>query len=64
PNTCCFTYISQPVPSHMIQSAYWSSSSCPMPAVILVTRKGKEVCADPEAPWVQKYLQDLQELQE
>ncbi|NXA59025.1 CCL5 protein, partial [Mohoua ochrocephala] len=57
---CCFNYISRPLPRRMIRSAYRTSNSCTTPAVILVTRKGKQVCANPEAPWVQKYLKHLE----
>ncbi|NXB99351.1 CL3L1 protein, partial [Orthonyx spaldingii] len=57
---CCFTYTSRPIPHRMIHSAYMTSSSCSKPAVVLVTRKGREVCADPSAHWVQKYLELLE----
>ncbi|XP_005045548.1 PREDICTED: C-C motif chemokine 3-like [Ficedula albicollis] len=63
PTSCCFSYISRPIPRGMINSAYRSSSSCSLQAVILVTKKGREVCADPKAPWVQKYLEDLELLE-
>ncbi|NWI44126.1 CCL3 protein, partial [Picathartes gymnocephalus] len=63
PTSCCFSYVSRRLPRSMIHSAYWTSTSCSMPAVVLVTRKGIEVCIDPKARWVQKYLEDL-ELQE
>ncbi|NXQ26189.1 CCL5 protein, partial [Alaudala cheleensis] len=59
---CCFSYISRPIPRRMIQSAYKTTSSCPMQAVILVTRRGRKVCADPEAHWVQKHLEHLEPL--
>ncbi|NWR13592.1 CCL3 protein, partial [Emberiza fucata] len=57
--TCCVSYISRPIPLSMISSAYMTSSFCSQPAVILVTRKGREVCADPSAHWVQEYLKHL-----
>ncbi|NXX33006.1 CCL4 protein, partial [Nicator chloris] len=57
PTSCCYTFISRPIPPSMIRSSYRTSNSCPMPAVVLVTRKGREVCADPKADWVQEYLQ-------
>ncbi|NWT64589.1 CCL3 protein, partial [Prunella himalayana] len=61
--SCCFSSISRPIPRRMISSAYRTSSSCTVPAVVLVTRKGMEVCADPKARWVQKYLEDLELLE-
>ncbi|NXB40172.1 CCL3 protein, partial [Eulacestoma nigropectus] len=53
---CCTTYISRPIPLRMISLAYWTSHFCQKPAVVLVTRKGRKVCADPKAHWVQEYL--------
>ncbi|NWI02291.1 CCL4 protein, partial [Tichodroma muraria] len=61
--SCCFVYTSRPIPRSMIRSAYKTSTSCPMQAVVLVTRKGKEVCADPKAHWVQEYLEHLKLLE-
>ncbi|NWT94629.1 CCL3 protein, partial [Urocynchramus pylzowi] len=58
--SCCVSYISQRIPRSMISSAYVTSNTCPMPAVVLVTRKGRKMCADPNARWVQKYLEHLE----
>ncbi|NXV00293.1 CCL4 protein, partial [Cettia cetti] len=63
PISCCYTSISSPIPRSMIHSAYRTSSSCPAQAVVLVTKKGKKVCADPKARWVQKYLKRLELLE-
>ncbi|OXB57636.1 hypothetical protein ASZ78_007031, partial [Callipepla squamata] len=60
PTKCCFTYIQRPVPRNVIASAFTTSSTCRLPAVILVTKKGKEICANPEEPWVQKRLEIFQ----
>ncbi|NWV25587.1 CCL3 protein, partial [Origma solitaria] len=57
---CCFRYISRRVPLSLIHSAYRTSNSCSKPAVVLVTRKGMNVCTDPKAPWVQKYLKHFE----
>ncbi|XP_064275424.1 C-C motif chemokine 3-like [Passer domesticus] len=53
---CCYSYVSRPVPRQLISSAYMTSMSCPRPAVVLITKKGSQLCADPKADWVQKYL--------
>ncbi|NXB04336.1 CCL5 protein, partial [Cnemophilus loriae] len=63
PTSCCFAYASRLLPRSMIHSAYRTSNSCSMPAVVLVTRKGKKVCADPKARWVQEYLEHLELLE-
>ncbi|NXY04998.1 CCL5 protein, partial [Pteruthius melanotis] len=56
PTACCVSYVSRPVPRRSIHSAYLTSNHCSKPAVVLVTRKGREICANPEARWVQEYL--------
>ncbi|XP_009898788.1 C-C motif chemokine 5 [Dryobates pubescens] len=59
PSTCCFKYHPRPVPLSLITSVYTTSSSCAQPGVILVTKK-KELCADPQARWVQARLRHFQ----
>ncbi|NXL76471.1 CCL3 protein, partial [Leptocoma aspasia] len=61
---CCFSYFPRPIPRSMIHSAYRSSPRCTKEAVVLVTRKGKQICADPKAPWVQKYLENMELLEQ
>ncbi|NXC74250.1 CCL3 protein, partial [Anhinga anhinga] len=60
PTTCCFSYQQHPVPRSLVVSAYITGSSCTQPGVILVTKKKKELCADPRLPWVQAHLKRLQ----
>ncbi|NXF79174.1 CCL4 protein, partial [Sclerurus mexicanus] len=60
PISCCFQYVSRRIPRRIITFAYRTSTSCLQPAVVLVTTKGKRVCANPEEDWVQKYLKDLE----
>ncbi|NXK10744.1 CCL3 protein, partial [Herpetotheres cachinnans] len=60
PTACCFSYQQRPVPRSLIASAYITSSSCTQPGVILVTKKKKELCVDPQAPWVQAHLKHFQ----
>ncbi|NXE23884.1 CCL3 protein, partial [Ardeotis kori] len=63
PIACCFRYMQHPIPRSLIESAYTTTSRCAMPAVILVTKKGRELCADPEAAWVQAHLKYLSTLE-
>ncbi|NWV96406.1 CL3L1 protein, partial [Machaerirhynchus nigripectus] len=63
PIACCFSYTSRRLPRSTIRSAYRTSNSCSMPAVVLVTSKGREVCADPKASWVQEHLKHLELLE-
>uniref|UniRef100_A0A8B9TMA3 Chemokine interleukin-8-like domain-containing protein n=1 Tax=Anas platyrhynchos TaxID=8839 RepID=A0A8B9TMA3_ANAPL len=60
PTTCCFSYQQRPVPRSLIASAYITSSNCSQPGVILVTKKGREMCADPQAPWVKAHMKHFE----
>ncbi|NXG55027.1 CCL3 protein, partial [Hemiprocne comata] len=62
PTSCCFSYQQRQVPRRLIASVYITSSSCTQPGVILVTKREKELCADPQAPWVQALLKHFQTL--
>ncbi|NXG75645.1 CCL3 protein, partial [Baryphthengus martii] len=59
-NGCCFKYMSHRIPQTLVTSAYVTSSMCSQPGVVLVTKKGRNICVDPQAPWVQKYLKNLE----
>ncbi|KFP75489.1 PREDICTED: C-C motif chemokine 3-like [Acanthisitta chloris] len=63
PHVCCVSYVQRPIPRNTITATYRTSSHCPKPGVILVTKKGKELCANPNARWVQTYLKDLEILE-
>ncbi|NXS04953.1 CCL4 protein, partial [Oxylabes madagascariensis] len=63
PTSCCFTFVSRPIPPRVIRSAYRTSNICSTQGVVLVTRNGREVCADPKAPWVQKHLEHFELLE-
>ncbi|NWX71710.1 CCL4 protein, partial [Alca torda] len=60
PITCCFSYTHRRIPRRIIASTYTTSNMCALPAVILVTKKGREVCTDPQASWVKEHLKHLQ----
>ncbi|NXI90097.1 CCL4 protein, partial [Psophia crepitans] len=59
---CCFSYLQRRIPLRHITSAYTTSSMCSMPAVVLVTKNGRMLCVDPQAPWVQVHLKHFQML--
>ncbi|NXN84111.1 CCL3 protein, partial [Bombycilla garrulus] len=63
PSKCCFSYQKRPIPWQLISSAFVTSSSCGQPGVIVVTKKKRELCADPQEEWVQKLLKRFQSLQ-
>uniref|UniRef100_M3XL12 C-C motif chemokine n=2 Tax=Latimeria chalumnae TaxID=7897 RepID=M3XL12_LATCH len=59
PSVCCFSYQTQRIPTRAIEDYFYTSSSCSMPALVFVTRKGREVCANPEDQWVKDYVNPL-----
>ncbi|XP_037664444.1 C-C motif chemokine 3-like [Choloepus didactylus] len=58
PPTCCFTFISQPIPRNLV-TAYFKTSQCPHPDIIFLTIKQRLICAKPSDAWVQEYIRDL-----
>ncbi|NWW58339.1 CCL4 protein, partial [Ifrita kowaldi] len=57
---CCFTYTQHKLPWKLIQRHYLTRSSCPLMAVVFVTKEGRQVCANPKSTWVRRYLQILE----
>ncbi|NWW00437.1 CCL5 protein, partial [Machaerirhynchus nigripectus] len=57
---CCFSYTSRKLPQSHVQEYFYTSSKCSQPAVVFVTRKKREVCANPDARWVKEYVNSLE----
>ncbi|KAF7477404.1 C-C motif chemokine 5 [Marmota monax] len=57
---CCFAFISRPVPRNHIKEYFYTSSKCSNLAVVFVTRRNRQVCADPEKKWVREYINSLE----
>nr|6AEZ_A Chain A, C-C motif chemokine 5 [Homo sapiens]6AEZ_C Chain C, C-C motif chemokine 5 [Homo sapiens] len=56
---CCFAYIARPLPRAHIKEYFYTSGKCSNPAVVFVTRKNRQVCANPEKKWVREYINSL-----
>ncbi|KFP87500.1 C-C motif chemokine 5, partial [Acanthisitta chloris] len=57
---CCFSYTPRKLPQSHVQEYFYTSSKCSQPAVVFVTRKKREVCANPSARWVKEYVNSLE----
>ncbi|XP_065429228.1 C-C motif chemokine 3-like [Chrysemys picta bellii] len=57
--TCCFSYISRQIPRRFVVDYFVTSSLCSQPAVVLITKRGRQICTNPEDAWVQQYVNDL-----
>ncbi|XP_037019610.1 C-C motif chemokine 3-like [Artibeus jamaicensis] len=59
PTACCFSYASKPIPRKFIAKYFETSGLCSNPGIIFLTKRGREVCADPSEAWVQEYITDM-----
>ncbi|XP_012640006.2 C-C motif chemokine 5 [Microcebus murinus] len=57
---CCFAYISRPLPRTHVMEYFYTSGKCSNPAVVFITRKNRQVCANPEKKWVREYINSLE----
>ncbi|NXP54974.1 CCL5 protein, partial [Heliornis fulica] len=57
---CCFSYTSQKLPQKHVKDYFYTSSKCSQPAVVFITRKGRQVCANPNISWVKDYVNTLE----
>ncbi|XP_004449497.1 C-C motif chemokine 3-like isoform X2 [Dasypus novemcinctus] len=60
PTSCCFSYIPRQIPRKFVDDYYETSSQCSKPGVIFQTKRGRQICANPDEAWVQKYITDLE----
>ncbi|XP_060114833.1 C-C motif chemokine 4-like [Heteronotia binoei] len=60
PTSCCFSYTTKKIPRNLLTSYYETSSRCSQPAVVFITKKGREICANPKEGWVQDHVTFLE----
>ncbi|XP_077897380.1 C-C motif chemokine 3-like [Ictidomys tridecemlineatus] len=60
PTACCFSYVARQIQRKFIEDYFETSSQCSQPGVIFLTKRGRQVCADPSENWVQEYITDLE----
>ncbi|XP_053537195.1 C-C motif chemokine 18 [Ictalurus punctatus] len=53
---CCFEFHKKPFPAANVVSYEETRSDCMLPGVILTTKKGYRICADPEVDWVKQII--------
>ncbi|XP_052051290.1 C-C motif chemokine 3-like [Apodemus sylvaticus] len=59
PTACCF-YYSRQIQRKFITDYFETSSLCSQPGVIFLTKRNRQICADPKETWVQEYITDLE----
>ncbi|CAM5104939.1 unnamed protein product [Natator depressus] len=60
PTACCFSYTAWQIPRNFVKDYYSTSSMCSQPGTVFITKKGRELCANPSESWVQEYMNDLE----
>ncbi|XP_066119477.1 C-C motif chemokine 16-like isoform X2 [Saccopteryx bilineata] len=55
--TCCWKYRESVLPRKRVVG-YRKALNCNLPAIIFVTKKDYDVCANPNNKWVQDYIKD------
>ncbi|XP_006037467.1 C-C motif chemokine 4-like [Alligator sinensis] len=61
PTSCCFSYTSRKPPRNLVVKYYRTNKKCSWQAVVFITKKGREICSNPEDSWVQKYVNSLEQ---
>ncbi|XP_045841661.1 C-C motif chemokine 16 isoform X1 [Meles meles] len=56
-HTCCLKHHEKVMPRKMVVG-YRRALNCYLPAIIFVTKKNREICANPQDKWVQEYIKD------
>ncbi|XP_045692148.1 C-C motif chemokine 16 isoform X2 [Phyllostomus hastatus] len=56
-HTCCMKYQERVLPRKLV-AGYRKALNCHLPAIIFVTKKQREICANPSSGWVQGHLKD------
>ncbi|XP_008175835.2 mucin-2-like [Chrysemys picta bellii] len=55
----CTEFSQNKIPQKLLKTYRKTEPSCPKAAIIFVTRKNREFCADPEASWVKEAVRQL-----
>ncbi|XP_058415314.1 C-C motif chemokine 16-like isoform X2 [Diceros bicornis minor] len=55
--TCCMKYHEKVLPRKLVVG-YRRALNCYLPAIIFVTKKNREICANPNDKWVQEYIEN------
>uniref|UniRef100_G1QD66 Chemokine interleukin-8-like domain-containing protein n=2 Tax=Myotis lucifugus TaxID=59463 RepID=G1QD66_MYOLU len=58
---CCMTYVTRQIPRKFVVAYFETSTKCPQYGVVFLTKRGRNICANPSDAWVQKYINNLKE---
>uniref|UniRef100_A0A8C3S423 Chemokine interleukin-8-like domain-containing protein n=1 Tax=Chelydra serpentina TaxID=8475 RepID=A0A8C3S423_CHESE len=62
PTSCCFSHVPKQIPRSLVVKYRHTNSKCSLRSTfIFTTKKGREVCSDPNAQWVQEYVKHVKQ---
>ncbi|XP_027034687.1 C-C motif chemokine 3-like [Tachysurus fulvidraco] len=61
PDTCCFSFQTQPIPVKVITAYAVTDLRCTKPGVIFTLQDGRRVCADPQVKWVKNNMNNIEQ---
>ncbi|CAI5795155.1 C-C motif chemokine 5-like [Podarcis lilfordi] len=56
---CCVKYNRKPIPLKLLVSYEYAGSTCPLPAIIFITKGNKRICTNPDDKWVKDLIRKL-----
>ncbi|XP_074046496.1 C-C motif chemokine 3-like [Macrotis lagotis] len=59
PRVCCFNFADKRFPSKLVADYKTTDSQCSKKGVVLISKRGREICANPEEQWVQDIIKHL-----
>ncbi|XP_037614660.1 C-C motif chemokine 3-like [Sebastes umbrosus] len=56
PDDCCFEHYTRTVDKRLIRSYIVTDRRCPKTAVVLLTKRSRRICVDPNRSWVKSIM--------
>uniref|UniRef100_A0A3B4C3J2 Chemokine interleukin-8-like domain-containing protein n=1 Tax=Pygocentrus nattereri TaxID=42514 RepID=A0A3B4C3J2_PYGNA len=61
-HSCCPYLTPMKIPLAQVVSYTWTSSDCHLKAIVFLTKKGKQICVDPDTVWVSSHVAAVDKL--
>ncbi|XP_041635738.1 C-C motif chemokine 36.1 [Cheilinus undulatus] len=61
PDNCCFQFYPKRLDKKLVREYSVTDERCPKRGIILVLKKGRRVCVDLSAPWVEGIMRHVDE---
>ncbi|XP_061565940.1 C-C motif chemokine 36.1 [Cololabis saira] len=61
PDECCFKFYPRRLKKSIFATYHMTDHRCSKTGAILVTKKGRHICGDPNSSWVESVMKSLDE---